>query len=549
MADLIPVLLLPICLFIYVLDICLLALYGFHSLLQTLLFTRYRLSQAKRQVTQPLTVATPSATPSASLSLGQSLDSGARFGAAASSTDATPAVTIQLPIYNERHVAQRLIKAVAAMDWPNHKLQIQVLDDSTDDTTLQIQETVAELLTTCNIAIEHHHRRDRTGYKAGALHQGLTTATGEFVAIFDADFIPQPDFLQRTIPAFQDENVGCVQARWGHLNPRTSLLTRAQAIGIDGHFVIEQQVRHLTGAFLNFNGTAGIWRQASLDHAGGWQGDTLTEDLDLSYRMQLKGWRIAYLPEVVVPAELPVQLYALKRQQFRWAKGSIQTAMKLWRPLWRSRQPLWRKCLASLHLTQYAVHPLMLLNLLLIWPVLQSQSNLLRLTPLVTIAALGPPLMYWITMGYQGMGKLARIGRLGSLLALGTGLSVNNSWAVLQALLGIKSEFKRTPKFAVVNRTTSWQASSYVLSGGWLLWVEVLLGLYALYMISYSVTMEQWGMMPWLMLYASGYAMVVGLTMVQSWQQRRAIQQRQQEALTMEKLSAAAENDYKPCHK
>ncbi len=519
MADLIPVLLLPICLFIYVLDICLLALYGFHSLLQTLLFARYKLKQSKRHVTEPLAVVTPSA----SLSLGQSLEPGARFGAATSSADATPTVTIQLPIYNERHVAQRLIKAVAAMDWPNHKLQIQVLDDSTDDTTLQIQETVAELLATRNIVIEHHHRRDRTGYKAGALHQGLTTATGEFVAIFDADFIPLPDFLQRTIPAFQDDNVGCVQARWGHLNPRTSLLTRAQAVGIDGHFVIEQQVRHLTGAFLNFNGTAGIWRLASLDHAGGWQGDTLTEDLDLSYRMQLKGWRIAYLPEVMVPAELPVQLYALKRQQFRWAKGSIQTAIKLWKPLWRSHQPLWRKLLASLHLTQYAVHPLMLLNLLLIWPVLQSESSLLRLTPLVTVAALGPPMMYWITMGAQGISWPARLGRLGSLLALGTGLSVNNSWAVLQAIFGVESPFQRTPKFAVVNRSATWQASSYVLSGGWLTWVEVLLGLYAGWLVSHSITMEQWGMMPWLMLYASGYAMVVGVTVIQSWQQQRAI--------------------------
>ncbi len=524
MADLIPVLLLPICLFIYVLDICLLALYGFHSLLQTLLFGRYKLSQPLQHVTQPLAVATPSA----SLSLGQPLEPASRLRAAAPSADATPAVTIQLPIYNERHVAQRLIKAVAAMDWPGNKLQIQVLDDSTDDTTLQIQETLAELRAadlSANVQINHLHRRDRRGYKAGALHQGLATATGEFIAIFDADFIPQPDFLRRTIPAFNDTNTGCVQARWGHLNPNTSLLTRAQAIGIDGHFVIEQQVRHLTGAFLNFNGTAGIWRRASLDHAGGWQGDTLTEDLDLSYRLQLKGWRIAYLPEVVVPAELPVQLYALKRQQFRWAKGSIQTALKLWRPLWRSRQPLWRKLLASLHLTQYAVHPLMLLNLLLIWPVLMTQSSLLSLTPVVTVAAIGPPLMYWVTMGYQGISWSSRLGRLGSLLALGTGLSVNNSWAVLQAIFGIESEFKRTPKFAVVNRSTAWQASSYVLSGGWLLWVEVLLGLYALYMVSYSITMQQWGMMPWLLLYASGYAMVVGLTMVQRWQQRRAVKQ------------------------
>lgn len=519
MADLIPVLLLQVCLFIYILDICLLALYGFHSLLQALIFLRYKLSQRSRQVAHSQSVANTSG----SLSVGQALDVISHLGAAAPPADTTPSVTVQLPIYNERHVAQRLIKAVATLDWPAHKLQIQVLDDSTDDTTLHIQETLAELQATGNLVIEHHHRRDRTGYKAGALHQGLATATGEFVAIFDADFIPQSDFLQRTIPAFQDSNVGCVQARWGHLNPKTSLLTRAQAVGIDGHFVIEQQVRHLTGAFLNFNGTAGIWRRSSLDHAGGWQGDTLTEDLDLSYRLQLKGWRIAYLPDVIVPAELPVQLYALKRQQFRWAKGSIQTALKLWRPLWRSRQPLWRKLLASLHLTQYAVHPLMLLNLLLIWPVLLTQSSLLSLTPLVTVAAIGPPMMYWITMGYQGVSWTARLGSLGSLLALGTGLSVNNSWAVLQALLGIESEFQRTPKFAVINRSTTWQASSYVLSGGWLTWVEVLLGLYASWLVVYSIIMEQWGMMPWLMLYASGYAMVVGLTSIQSWQQRFAL--------------------------
>lgn len=521
MADFVLASLLQFGLLIYVLDIALLAIYGFHSLLQTLIFAQQRRSHPAKPMTQPLAVATA---PAAS-ALVSSWSIAPTSQAMEPLANAAPPVTIQLPIYNERHVAQRLIRAVAAMDWPANKLQIQILDDSTDDTTLQIQETLAELRATNQVVMEHHHRSDRTGYKAGALHQGLATATGEFIAIFDADFIPQPDFLQRTIPAFQAANTGCVQARWGHLNPNSSLLTRAQAVGIDGHFVIEQQVRHLMGAFLNFNGTAGIWRRASLDHAGGWQGDTLTEDLDLSYRLQLKGWRIVYLPDVIVPAELPVQLYALKRQQFRWAKGSIQTALKLWKPLWRSRQPLWRKLLASLHLTQYAVHPLMLLNLLLIWPVLLTESSLLHLTPLVTVAAIGPPLMYWITMGYQGISWPARIGRLGSLLALGTGLSVNNSWAVLQALWGIESEFQRTPKFAIVNRATTWQASSYVLSGGWLVWAEVLLGLYASLILGYSIMLEQWGIMPWLMLYASGYAMVVGLTMIQAWQQRQAIKQ------------------------
>lgn len=511
-------------LLLYGLDITLLAVYGLYALFQTLVFWQQPASPDSDDVkTSP--------------KIGPEIDPAP-----------CPNVTLQLPIYNERHVVQRLIEAATALDWPAEKLQIQILDDSTDDTSDQIRAVLSRLEAagkTQGISIEHCQRRDRAHFKAGALQQGLATATGAFIAIFDADFIPPPNFLQRTLPAFDDATTGCVQARWGHLNPNSSLLTRAQAVGIDGHFIVEQQVRHRLGAFLNFNGTAGVWRRDCLEQVGGWQGDTLTEDLDLSYRLQLQGWHIVYLPEVVVPAELPVQLSALKRQQFRWAKGSIQTAIKLWRPLWRSPQPRWRKLLATLHLTQYAVHPLMVLNLLLILPISLEHSPLLNFAPLFTVAALGPPLMYWAALGelegeelgederrsfaaWRSPSRWGRLERLGILLALGTGLSVNNTKAVIEALVGIPSEFQRTPKFALVDRQTAWQTSDYVLASGvlasgWLVWVELLLGSYALGLMGYCGVVGLWWMLPWLGLYASGYGAIAGLSLVQAWQRQRMI--------------------------
>jgi hypothetical protein len=296
------------------------------------------------------------------------------------------------------------------------------------------------------------------------------------------------------------------------------MLTKTQALGIDGHFVVEQTARSAVNAFLNFNGTAGVWRRSCMEDAGGWAGDTLTEDLDLSYRAQLRGWRIVYQPEVIVPAELPVQIDGLKRQQFRWAKGSIQTALKLLGQLWWSSQPLWRKFLGTLHLTNYAVHPLMVLNLLLILPMTLSDSPMLRLAPFLTLSAIGPPLMYWTALLTRSQSLPLRLGKLAMLIALGTGLSVNNTRAVVEAILGINSEFKRTPKFAVTGSSTQWRTSAYTLPRDPTAWIELMLALYAIGLLGWSIGHGIWWLVFWLLLYAGGYGFIAYLSFVQAWQ-------------------------------
>lgn len=436
-----------------------------------------------------------------------------------------PRVTVQLPVYNERHVVRRLIDAAAAFDWPRERLHIQVLDDSTDDTSQIIGQCVAAHQQ-AGVDIRQCRRASRAGYKAGALREGMAHAPGELIAIFDADFVPPPDFLQRTVPIFTDPTVGCVQTRWGHLNAGSSRLTQAQSLGIDGHFVVEQTARHNLGAFLNFNGTAGIWRRACMQQAGGWQGDTLTEDLDLSYRAQLAGWRIHYLPGVVVPAEIPVSVDAFKRQQFRWAKGSIQTARKLWGGLLRADSPGWRKLLGLVHLTSYSVHPLMILNLLFLLPMMSSMNILLKFASLFSLTAIGPPLMYWTAMQAQGMPVGQRLRWLGVLLGLGTGLSVNNSRAVFEALLGIPSGFKRTPKFAITQSAQNWHNSAYVLPSDPTVWAEAALGVYAICLLLYSLFHGLWWLLPWLSLYAGGYVYIAYLSMRQAWQKRSALRQK-----------------------
>ncbi|MDE0142259.1 MAG: glycosyltransferase family 2 protein [Caldilineaceae bacterium] len=433
-----------------------------------------------------------------------------------------PSVTVQLPVFNERHVVRRLIDAVAAFDWPADRLQIQILDDSTDDTSQIIASSIA-FHRRNGIDITQYHRTDRKGYKAGALRDGLTHARGEFIAIFDADFVPPSDFLQRTISPFDDPEVGCVQARWGHLNASVSRLTLAQSLGIDGHFVVEQRARNELGALLNFNGTAGLWRRSCMDEAGGWQEDTLTEDLDLSYRAQLCGWRVAYLADVIVPAEIPVSVDAFKRQQFRWAKGSMQTARKLSIAVLGSGQPLWRKLLGIAHLTGYAVHPLMLLNLLFLLPMMSSFSPALRVASLFSLTAIGPPLMYWTAMQSQGVSVRQRIRRLFVLLGLGTGLSVNNSRAVFEALLGVRSAFKRTPKFAVTRAGKDWHTSTYVLPSDPTVWAEIVLALYANALLVYSLLNGFWWLFPWLSLYAGGYTYISYLSIRQAWEKRGAL--------------------------
>ncbi|MGC8878600.1 MAG: cellulose synthase family protein [Anaerolineae bacterium] len=429
-----------------------------------------------------------------------------------------PHVTVQLPIYNEMHMVERLLSAVAALEYPRDKLHIQVLDDSTD-ATRQVVANVVTRLQQQGLDIVHVTRAQRTGFKAGALSFGLTQTDSELIAIFDADFLPPPDFLRRTVPYFADAHVGCVQARWGHVNREYSILTELQALGIDGHFVVEQCARNLGGYFINFNGTAGIWRRACIDDAGGWQGDTLTEDLDLSYRAQLRGWRMVYVPGVIVPAELPAQISALKRQQARWAQGSIQTAIKLFGPLLSSNQP-WRvKMEGILHLTGYLVHPLMLAVILLTFPMSFSRSWVVMGAPWLMIAAVGPPLMYTVAQISDGGNWGYRLRLLPMLVMLGTGMCLNNTIAVVRALLGVRTSFQRTPKFDLRRAGDNWMGSIYALRRDALVWGELLLALLAMGAI--FLPSIRWTFIPWLLLYAGGFGYIGGLSLYQTYQLQR----------------------------
>ncbi len=430
--------------------------------------------------------------------------------------DDWPTVTVQLPVFNERYVAERLIEAVGNLAYPRDCLQIQVLDDSTDITSEIIAAAVKNQRKN-GLDIEHIQRIDRAGYKGGALEFGLPSAKGEFIAIFDADFLPQPDFLEQIMPYYHDNpRIGCLQARWGHINREASWLTRAQANGIDGHFIIEQEVRSERGLFLNFNGTAGVWRKACISDAGGWHHDTLTEDLDLSYRAQLKGWQIQYIPHVVVPAELPVHINAFKRQQFRWAKGSIQTARKLLADLWRSPNPVLKKIEGTIHLTHYAVHPLMLFNLIISLPLISIRSPYLWILPIFLFAAFGPLLMYWVAMGEEDQAIFTRINNLGMLLLLGMGLSLNNTLAVIEALLGKESAFLRTPKFNIQGKNFNGKINEYILPRDPYAWIEILLTLYTTGLLIYVLTQGVWSLVLWLILYATGYAYIASLNFSQA---------------------------------
>jgi hypothetical protein len=361
--------------------------------------------------------------------------------------------------------------------------------------------------------VVHITRPKRDGFKAGALAMGTAQAKGELLAIFDADFLPEPDFLRRVVPHFADPAVGCVQTRWGHLNRDYSLLTQAQALGADGHFVVEQTGRSRAGLFINFNGTAGVWRRECIEDAGGWTADTLTEDLDLSYRAQLRGWRIHYAPDVVVPAELPAQISAFKRQQARWAQGSIQTAMKLFGPLLRSDQPWTVKLEGIIHLTGYLVHPLMLVVELLTLPMSLSQSRVLVAASWLMTAAVGPPLLYIVAeiADTRQWGRRLRI--LPLLVLLGTGIALSNTRAVLKAVLGRQQSFQRTPKFALRDVRDRWVHSLYALDADALVGGELGLAAFALAVLLAPGVNR--GAAPWMVLYAAGSAYVAAVSVVQ----------------------------------
>ena len=431
-----------------------------------------------------------------------------------------PMVTVQLPIFNELHVGRRLLAAVAALNYPRQALHIQVLDDSTDETTVLLKAEVRRLQAR-GFQVTYLHRDDRRGYKAGALAAGLAQTGADFVAIFDADFVPPPDFLKRALPhLLADPNAGFVQARWAHLNATYSGLTGAQALALDGHFVIEQTARQQLGAFISFNGTAGIWRRACIEAAGGWQADTLCEDLDLSYRAQLLGWRGIYRPEIGVPAELPPQLLAFKRQQFRWAKGSVQTLRKLWkRVAWGSRpstphgqptrSPLRTRILGLLHLSGYAVHPLLVLVLLLSLPMLWLGPATQPSVGLFGWASLGPPLLFALAQRHlyadQPGGWLRRFAYFPGLMLLGIGLALNGTQAVIEGLIGRGGAFRRTPKFHVKQQADAWANSPYALGLDWTTAGEIVLALYALTAVVVAVWRHSLGAAPFLALYALAF--------------------------------------------
>jgi len=431
-----------------------------------------------------------------------------------------PMVTVQLPLYNEQYVARRLLDAVGALDYPADRLEIQVLDDSTDETTAILADTVSRLRDR-GLAVAHLRRGERTGFKAGALAAGLREAQGEFVAIFDADFVPSPDFLRETIPHFADPQVGVVQARWGHLNRDFSLLTAAQSFGIDGHFGVEQPARCWGNLFLNFNGTAGVWRKAAIQDAGGWTHDTLTEDLDLSYRAQLRGWRILYRPELVCPAELPVLITGFKSQQRRWAKGSIQTALKLLPTVLRAPLSAWTKYQAFIHLTYYMIHPLMLTVVLLSLPLFGLRDLAPSLPILVGgigltigLATFGPGTMLVYAQRVLDPAGWRHVWRLPTIMVIGVGAAWSTSLAVLGAFCGKDSEFIRTPKFGIGPEGGTWRGKAYGDRRPWGGLVEIGLGLYCAWTTWLFWHHGQYVILPFLALYTSGFLTVGTLTVL-----------------------------------
>src|SRR5262245_36319660 len=433
-----------------------------------------------------------------------------------------PTVTIQLPIYNEMYVADRLIDAVCRIDYPRELLEIQVLDDSTDETT-SVAERAVRRNAAQGIDISYIHRTDRIGYKAGALEAGLKAAKGEYIAIFDADFIPTPDFLQRTVPFFSDPKVGLVQARWGHINQEYSLLTKIQSILLDGHFVLEHGGRNRSGLFFNFNGTAGIWRRSTIGDAGGWQHDTLTEDLDLSYRAQLRGWRFIFLPDLIAPAEVPVEMNSFKSQQHRWAKGSIQTCLKLLPRILRSNVPLHVKAEAFFHLTANFNYPLMCVLSVLMAPAMVIRYNmgwyemLLIDLPLFFAATASVANFYMVCQRELHKDWITRAKYLPFLMSIGIGLAVNNTRAVFEAMFNKQSEFARTPKYHVETQADEWIGKKYRQNFVVQPVIELALGLYFTATVFYALGNGIYGTLPFLVLFQIGFLYTGLLSIIQQY--------------------------------
>ncbi len=440
-----------------------------------------------------------------------------------------PMVTVQLPIFNEYYVVERLIRAACAMEYPKNRLEIQVLDDSTDDTVEVTRRLVEQnKLAGCNIRLLA--RANRSGFKAGALREGLDVAQGEFIAIFDADFIPPKDFLLRTLPYFENEKLGMVQTRWGHLNKDFSMLTRAQAIGLDGHFVVEQAARHRAGFFINFNGTAGVWRRACIEDAGNWQDDTLTEDLDLSYRAQLRGWKFHYLQDTVCESEIPADVAGLKSQQFRWTKGAIETAKKILPKVWRSKLALRVKLQSTIHLTNNLVFPFILVVALLSLPLVLIKNSgedhdlYFAISSIFVVAFFGSFLMYLTSQREIYPDWRRRLWYFPIFMAGSMGLSISNTRAILLGLFNRRSEFLRTPKYKIESGGDHFVGKRYhrrAYASGLL---EAMLMLYCFCTIGVVLYYAEYAALPFQMLFCFGYGFIAVLSFKHSlWPQAREV--------------------------
>lgn len=422
-------------------------------------------------------------------------------------------VTIQLPLYNELYVVERLIDAVCAIDYPKDKLEIQILDDSTDE-TVEVAAKIVEEKKKLGFDISYIHRENRKGYKAGALKEGLAIAKGKYIAIFDADFIPRKKFLKKTLSFFSDDNVGMVQTRWEHLNSNYSILTRAQALALDGHFVIEQTVRNKAGFFINFNGTAGVWKKECIEDAGNWHSDTLTEDLDLSYRAQLNGWKFIFLKDFTSPAELPSEINALKAQQFRWTKGAIETAKKILPLVWKSKIPLRVKLQSTFHLSNNLVFPFILLVAILNVPLIfvknsGSHEVYFAFMSVFVLAFISTFLFYLYSQKDVRSDWRKRIVLFPLFMAGSMGLAVNNSRAVFEGLMNRKSEFVRTPKFKVVDEKDSWTGKKYLNSKiGLSVIIESIMAVYCLIGIVSSIYFLELAALPFQLLFFTGFSFV-----------------------------------------
>jgi cellulose synthase/poly-beta-1,6-N-acetylglucosamine synthase-like glycosyltransferase len=434
-----------------------------------------------------------------------------------------PRITVQLPLFNEMYVVERLLESVTGMDYPRHLLEIQVLDDSTDE-TVRIARSAVEKHKQQGFDIQYIHRADRTGFKAGALENGMKMANGQLIAIFDADFTPKPDCLRRMVDFFTEERIGMVQMRWGHINANYSLLTRIQEVLLDGHFVVEQASRNRTGAFFNFNGTAGMWRREAIEWSGGWQHDTLTEDTDLSFRAQLMGWKFVYLLDEDVPAELPVEMNAFKAQQRRWAKGLVQVGLKLMPRLWKHPHltfqqkvelffRLFGNCAAMLLIVLSVLHiPVLIVRFN------QGLFHMLLLdAPLMIFATFSVVSFYGTAIRYRYPNEKWRLWLIPLAMAMGIGLVFSNTRAVLEALFGVRSSFVRTPKYNVENRGDNWLKASmkYRRKRGLLPYVELAFALYFLFAVYYAIRSNIYATIPFLLIFLLGYGYMAVMSLFQ----------------------------------